>query len=297
MCPSSYSRRQFVLSAVAAAATRVAGATAGERVLSAAEAEQFLLNGKVTKKKVLGVGVTQSVRATLSYEGLVHDAHIQCIDESKASFQSDRGTELNFRDCWKFNVAAYRLDRLLDLNMTPPSVERKWAGKQGAFTWWVDEAMMEVERMRKKVSPPDLNRFNQQIFTIRVMDQLLLNMDRNLQNLLITPDWNVWMIDHTRCFRIRRDIAQPKNLVKCDRALLAKLRALERPVVAEHMKDLLRSVEIDALMSRRDLILRFFEQKIAQEGEDKVLFDLAPRAAVYAVSAPSLLAGASKGAK
>jgi hypothetical protein len=297
MCPSSYSRRHFVLAAGAFVTDpRLTRANIGDRTLSATEVEDFLLNGKVLKKKVLGVGITQSLRVTLSQEALVHDAHVQCIDESKTSFQTDRGTELNFRDCWKFNVAAYRLDRLLELNMTPPSIERRWAGKQGAFTWWLNDAMMEVERLRKKLSPPDYRRFNQQIYAIRVVDQLLLNMDRNLQNLLITPDWNVWMIDHTRCFRLRREIAAPKNLVQCDRALLARLRSLERPVVAERMGDLLRAGEIDALMSRRDLILRFFERKVADEGEDKVLYDMPPRTATYPIGAPSLLAGASKGA-
>ena len=41
-------------------------------------------------------------------------------------FKSNRGTEFNFRDSWRYNVAAYRLDRLLELGMIPPSVERNY---------------------------------------------------------------------------------------------------------------------------------------------------------------------------
>lgn len=54
--------------------------------------------------------------------------------EKRTSFQSLRGTELNFRDYYGFNIAAYELDKILGLNMTPPSVERKVKGKVAAVT-------------------------------------------------------------------------------------------------------------------------------------------------------------------
>ena len=58
-----------------------------------------------------GKGVTGTVRATLSDGTITHDASIQTIDESMREFRSNRGTELNFVDSWRYNVAAYRLDR------------------------------------------------------------------------------------------------------------------------------------------------------------------------------------------
>ena len=67
-------------------------------------------------------------------------------------FKSNRGTEFNFRDTWRYNVAAYRLDRLLELDMIPPSIERNYQSKPGAFTWWVDDVIMdEAERLKNKV--------------------------------------------------------------------------------------------------------------------------------------------------
>src|SRR3712207_8869744 len=50
------------------------------------------------------------------------------IDEAKQSYQTDRGTEINFKDSWKYNIAAYRLDKLLELNMIPVSIERTLPG-------------------------------------------------------------------------------------------------------------------------------------------------------------------------
>ena len=113
--------------------------------------EQFLHTGKILKIKELSTGVTNSRRATLSDGTMQHDAHVQSIDESKARFEGDRGVEMNFRDTWKYNVAAYRLGRILELDMIPPSVERKVNGTDCAVTWWIDNSMMEVDR--KKTLP------------------------------------------------------------------------------------------------------------------------------------------------
>ena len=51
--------------------------------------------------------------------------------------------ELNFRDYWGYNIAAYRLGVMLGLDMIPPSVARRHRDKQAAFTWWVDGVMMD----------------------------------------------------------------------------------------------------------------------------------------------------------
>jgi hypothetical protein len=141
--------------------------------------------------------------------------------------------ELDFRDTWRNNVAAYRLDRLLGLGMVPVTVERAHERKNAAFTWWVDDVLMtELERYDKKVAAPDPDVWNQQIRAVRIFDQLIYNFDRNLGNLLVDKSWTLWMIDHTRAFKIFKEIKEPKNLAThCPRALLAALRALDRPTL------------------------------------------------------------------
>ncbi|HBY60558.1 MAG TPA: hypothetical protein DEH78_12105 [Solibacterales bacterium] len=258
---------------------------AQETKLTAEQIERFLAEGKVVSQKSLGVGVTNSVRVKLQHEMATHDAHVQSIDESKATFTGNQGTELGFRDCYKFNVAAYKLDGMLGLNMTPPSVERKWGGKSSAFTWWVPNAMMEAERIKKGIKPPDPDLFNKQMYVVRVFDQLVFNVDRNLQNLLITEDWRLWMIDHTRCFRLRKDLNAPKNLVRCERSLLAKLRTLDFATLKAELGTLLRENEIKGMIERRDKIVALFDAKIKAEGEETVLYDLPARERVWVVPA------------
>ena len=99
-------------------------ATPATPALSIEQQEEFLKKAKVLRTRAVGKGVTGTLRATLTDGTLTHDASIQTIDESMREFRSNHGTELNFVDSWRYNVAAYRLDRLLEIDMTPPSVER-----------------------------------------------------------------------------------------------------------------------------------------------------------------------------
>jgi hypothetical protein len=236
--------------------------------------EEFLLKAKIVSQRPLSLGVTNSRRATLDDGGLKHDAHIQTVDISKTSFQTDRGTEFNFRDCYKYNMAAYELDKLLDLNMVPVSVERKVGGNLAAVTWWVNDSMLELDRKKRKMEPPDQHLWNQQMYLCRVFDQLIYNTDRNLGNLFVTKDWKILMIDHTRAFRTMKELKSPKDLVQCDRKLLAKLRELNREALELKLGHYLTKMEIDGLLSRRDRILKFFDEQVAQKGEGAVLFDL-----------------------
>jgi hypothetical protein len=243
--------------------------------LTRPEIEEFLLKAKVVERRNLSMGITNSQRATLDDGRLKHDAHIQIVDIQKTSFQTVRGTELNFRDSYKFNMAAYELDKLLELNMVPVSVERKVGGNMAAVTWWVDDALMtELDRKKKKVEPPNLHSWNQQMYVCRVFDQLIYNTDRNLGNLVITKDWKIWMIDHTRAFRMIKDLRSAENLVQCDRRLLAKLRELNKDVLKKGLGRYLTLSEIEGLLARRDKIVSFFDEQISKKGEAAVLFDL-----------------------
>jgi len=245
--------------------------------LTDAEQEIFLAKAKILKTRAASKGITGSQRATLSDGSLTHDAHIQCIDESKHEFRTDRGTELNFRDSYKYNIAAYRLARLLGIANVPVTVERKVGGKTCAVDWWVDDVMMdEARRKQRKLEAPDAQAWNQRMHVVRVFDQLIYNVDRNLQNLLILNNWDLVMIDHSRSFRLQHALENVKNLVMCDRGLLANLRALDGSEVQQRLLPYLTKGEVQALMARRDLIVKFFDQKISAQGEAAVLYDLHP---------------------
>ena len=242
--------------------------------LSDTEQEEFLRKAKIIKTSGTKKGITNSSRVTMTDGKITHDAHIQCIDEAKHEFKTDRGTELNFKDTYKFNIAGYRLARLIGIENTPVYVERKVSGKTCSAAWWVDDVLMdEADRKRKKMEAPNPDAWNDQIYVMRVFDQLIYNVDSNLTNLLILKNWDIEMIDHTRSFRLSHKLENPRNLAKCDRNLLANLRALDRDVVIKQLSPYCTKAEAEAVMARRDEIVRFFDDQVKQKGEGAVLYD------------------------
>ena len=237
--------------------------------------EEFLRTARIVTTHGVNKGVTNTVRVTMTDGRITHDASVQRIDEHKSVFEkSTGGSELNFRDSYKFNIAGWRLARLLGLDdMVPPSIERKFQGQTAAFTWWIDDVLMdEVARTSKKIEPPDQDHWNSEMYVVRVFDQLIFNTDRNLTNLIIDKQWRIWMIDHTRAFRIQRTVPDPRNLVKCDKTLLAKMKSLDAPGLERELAPYANKEEVRGLLARRDFIVNFFERK-----GDGTLYDRPPR--------------------
>jgi hypothetical protein len=105
-----------------------------------------------------------------------------------------------------------------------------------------------------------------------VFSQLVRDTDRNAVNVLIGPNWELYMIDFTRAFRLERSLDNPKVLVRCGRDLLDKLRKLTLEDMTARTKRYLRPPEIKGVMARRDKIVAHFEALIAAKGEAEVLF-------------------------
>jgi hypothetical protein len=229
--------------------------------LTDAEIEAFLLKADVIRTKATKKGVTGSLQATMTDGRITHEVHIQVIDESKREFKSARGVEFNFRDSWMFNVAAYKIDRLLGLNLVPVSVARRWRQTPAAYTWWVDDVLMdEGDRLKGRVPPTKPKEWNEQMQLVRIFDQLIYNTDRNMGNLLITKDWRVWAIDHTRAFRTHDTLKSPENVTRCDREVLERMKQLDKDTLKREVGPHLDDWQIRALLARRDRIVAKLEQ-------------------------------------
>jgi hypothetical protein len=239
-----------------------------------AEMETFLLKARIMDKKDAGAGVTGSLRVTLSDGKVTHDAHVQSVDIAKPVFEAGEHTELNFKDTYRFNIAAYRLARLLEINTVPMSVERNVNGKTAAVTWWVDDVKMnEKDRLTKQTMGPNPLRTSNQIQLMHIWDELIQNRDRNMGNILWTSDWTMWMIDHTRAFRLGKDLLKPSDLTRCDRGLLTRLKALTDESIEKAVGDSLMKGERQAVLERRDRIVKIIEDRAAKLGEGAVLFN------------------------
>jgi hypothetical protein len=236
--------------------------------------KHFLLTAKVIKSKQSNVGITHPWRLTLSDGTITHDASFQAVDEHKSMMETESGRiEMNFVDSYKYNIAASTLADMLGLDdLVPVYVERKWEGHTGSLSWWLPVKMDEVERHKQKLEPPDPDAWNKQMYRVRVFDELVYDTDANLTNVLIGEDWQIYRVDFTRAFRTFNTLPRPKDLDHCDRHLLERLKALDPDQFAAATKKYLTKNEIKAVMARRDKIVQHFQELIAKQGENQVLY-------------------------
>src|SRR2546428_8334398 len=266
--------RKLILAAMACLVCAGTLSAADDTALTKDQIKQFLLTAKIVGGKHTGKGVTQPWRLTLSDGTITHDASFQAIDEHKTNMQFASGrSEMNFVDSYKYNIAAYALAELVGIDdMVPVYVERKWKGDSGSLSWWLPVKMDEEERVKQKIAVPDPDAWNNQMYKVRVFDQLVYDSDPNLTNVLIGEDWKIWRIDFTRAFRTSKDLESEKDLVRCDRKLFEKLKALDANDLAEKTKHYLSKDEVKAVMARRDKIVAHFQKLIAEKGENEVLY-------------------------
>ena len=94
--------------------------------------------------------------------------------------------------------------------------------------------MNELDRRRKGIDPPNPDGWGRQVQAVGVFDGLVWNAYRDTapplylnsvwDNLLITTDWTISIVDHTGAFRARRELQDPDSLVRCPRTVLGRLR-------------------------------------------------------------------------
>jgi hypothetical protein len=247
---------------------------AEEPQLTAEQQREFLVNADVIRYSRINEGITNPYRLTLSDGTITHDASFQSINERRAYKELERGGEANFVDSYLYNIAAYELAKLIDLDdMLPVTVERKWQGKTGSVSWWLPTLMSEGQRRDRNIRPPDVAAYNNSMSNVRVFTELIYDTDRmNPGNLQIGTHWELYMIDFTRAFRLYHDLRRPELLERCNRELLQKLRSLDGEELAAKLGKYLNKNELEGIMARRDKIVAHFEKLVAEKGEAAVLF-------------------------
>jgi hypothetical protein len=133
--------------------------------------------------------------------------------------------------------------------------------------------MDESGRLKSSVRG-DPERTSTQMYVMRAFDELIQNVDRNKGNLIWTKDWTLWLIDHTRAFRLNKQLQKRDDLIRIDRAVLARLRDLDPKRVREVVGDSLTGDELEAVLARRTALVRHYDERIVLAGEAAVLFDL-----------------------
>ena len=222
--------------------------------------EEFLRSADVQRLEDVPIGVTKPRRAVFSPGGPVARAAWKALPPSYRT---------GFHESYKAEIAAYLLDRMLELQMVPPVVERRIERSAGALIYWVENTK-PWDIKKPPVGPEP--KWSHQVSRMKMFDQLIANIDRNAGNMLYDDDWHLFLIDHSRAFIERKDLKGTAAPTRVDRALWTKMDALTPEQLRTGLGEWLIPKEVDALIARRDRMREAIAKAIATHGEANVFF-------------------------
>ncbi len=169
-------------------------------------------------------------------------------------------------------VAGYQFDRVLGLDMVPPTVEVRYDGEMAALQLWVQNTGMLRELSERNVRAPDSVRWNYQLHRAYAFEDVVANLDEKEGSPIVDAQWNLIVLDHSLAFT--DTLAQPyeigKKLNQIDRPFFERIKALDKATVKRALGDLVDAGALDALLARRDNMIEAFEKLAAQRGAKQV---------------------------
>ncbi len=181
-------------------------------------------------------------------------------------------------DSYKYGIAAYELDKLLDLNLVPTVVEREIDGKKGSLQKFIEGALLESERRIKNIEPPDSERFKNTLEDLSVFENLTYSPsfcgERELDDILIMhkKDWEIFRVDFSEAFAPSPELIPGCEITGCSKKLFQNLIKLDDKVIKAKLKHYLNDEEMSMLLKRKKLIIEKIKKLIAEKGEESVLF-------------------------
>lgn len=230
---------------------------------SDAEVLEFLRAADVVSSKPLDKGINRSMKLVLEKDGVRAHAVFRTVDARvRAPENLHRTIPSTLRDYSLYECAAYELSRLLGMRSVPPVVERRIAGRRGSLQLWIEQAIDEETRRRRRSVPIDIRPWSRQMAAMRLFDVLIHNWDRNLGNILFDSRGRVWLIDHTQTFGTDQRLLGLERVKSYDPELVARLESLDRALLEETLSPYLHSKEITALLVRRDRLVEYLKDSL-----------------------------------
>jgi hypothetical protein len=274
-------RRRLVLVLALAAPVALLAQLKPEEVAQRAEMETFLRTADIVRSEPAGEGVTHPFKLTLR----------KGEREFTAFWKNPSGMMNGYWEGWQYEIAAYRLDKLIGLNMVPVVVEREFQGKAGDLSLKAEYKYSLLQVMEEKIPVPSEagDRIEKMKWLTRAWDSLIANEDRTQQNILYTEDWRTILFDHSRAFRssekfTRRLMYGADGIKKgadghaflfrrLPRWFYERVKALTFDSIRGAVGDTLTDQEIRSVLARRDLLIKEVDVQIGKTGEADVLYD------------------------
>jgi len=229
------------------------------------EMENFLKTATVVGRGPGPGGRTDAWRLTLEAGGSIRTALFKYIDRRRPD---------PLADSYKYDLAAYVLDKYLVLGYVPPIVEYQVDQTPGALQAFVANSISEPDRKERRIVPRDPEAFEKSMTDLKVFQNLVYDDCQNEKDTLVSrDDGRILRVDFSEAFAPKKDLPPRCDIRKCSRLLFKKLGGWDDKTVAGLMAPYLNEEEIRALNLRREIILRYIQKLIEVAGEANVLFD------------------------
>jgi hypothetical protein len=212
---------------------------------------EFLAQAEIVDWRYLGRGTTRPRLLELEMGGVQRRGIFKTVEDG------ENPSLAAATDRFEHEVAAYRLDRKLGLNMVPATVIREIDGQRGSLQSWVEGAVDQEAAEAYDLELFDSDAIGKQLVRGQVFDALIGNFDRkpNDHLCLVNQD-RLLLIDHSKAFSTSPELPWDEdNSLWVDPQLLAELRSLDRDSLGKLLGDLISDRQIEALLQRRDGIL------------------------------------------
>ena len=234
----------------------------------------FLRSAEIVGSQKIEVGITAPRRLTLEGDGIRLEAAFRYVDETHSRVRlADGSYYQKLRDYCGFEVAAYQISLMLDMDNVPPAVHRKVERDTGTVQVWVPDTMMEQDRIDKGLRAPNGLEWGRQVQEMMVFDELLGNVDRNPGNMLIDGNWKVWLIDHTRAFQQGDELRNAGRIRMVRRGFWEALKVLDEDRLKAVLSGELDGNNVKEVFARRDLLVAHLQGLIDQRGEGAVIWE------------------------
>lgn len=155
-------------------------------------------------------------------------------------------------------VAAYRLDRLLELDMVPVAVKREIDGKEGSLQFLPAGAVDEAQRNETGQGGGATCPLPDQWDAMMVFDALIFNEARFATTIQYDPaSWQLILTGHSKAFTTSK--RRPGHLaevqIKIGKTWRESLASLTEELLEERLGDVLDRKRRRALATRRDSLL------------------------------------------
>ncbi len=176
--------------------------------------------------------------------------------------------------CYKYELAAYGLAKLLGLDIVPPVVEREIEKRKGSLQIFLEGCVTESDRRAKKIAPPDPKTFENAMEELSVFENLTY-CSRSLKDIMIHKDtWHICRVDFAEAFEPTPELLPEAAIARCSRRLYRSLLDVRPLDVESTLKPYLNAQEIKALLDRMIIIIEKLRNSIKDKGEAAVIFDL-----------------------